>query len=55
MAERERHCPECGEPREFYRSASTTVHLGEKSKWRCTECGHAFVLIDDEVDSAAGD
>lgn len=49
----EHDCPECGGSREFYRAASTTVHLGEKTKWRCTECDYGFVLIDDVVDSSA--
>jgi rubredoxin len=51
--EMEHDCPECGGSQEFYRAASTTVHLGEKTKWRCTECGYGFVLIDGEVDSSA--
>jgi transposase-like protein len=51
--EMEHGCPECGEATEFYRAASTTVHLGEKTKWRCTECDYGFVLIDGEVDSSA--
>lgn len=42
----EHECPECGTTREFYRAASTILHLGEKTKWRCTECGFSFVLID---------
>lgn len=38
-------CPTCGEERAFYRAASTTLHLGEKRKWTCTECGYGFVQI----------
>ncbi len=49
----ERVCPECGEKREFYRAASTELHLGEKTKWRCPDCSYDFVRIDDEVDTAA--
>lgn len=49
--ELERTCPVCGEKRPFYRAASTTLHLGEKVKWRCSECNYRFVRIDDEVDT----
>jgi predicted RNA-binding Zn-ribbon protein involved in translation (DUF1610 family) len=49
--ERERECSACGEPKTFYRSASTRLHLGLKTKWRCSDCGHDIVLIDDDVDS----
>ena len=52
-AEIEHHCPECGGDHEFYRAASTTLHLGEKVKWRCAECGYSFVQIDDVVDSSS--
>lgn len=38
-------CPSCKETIPFYRSASMTLHLGEKTKWRCTECGYGFVEI----------
>ena len=51
--EREQGCPECGEERAFYRSASTMLHLGEKVKWRCPECGYGFVRIDGAVDTSA--
>lgn len=51
--EMEHECPQCGGVREFYRAASTNIHLGEKTKWRCTECGHGFVLIDGDIDSSA--
>lgn len=48
--ELDRECPECdGET--FYLCARTTLHIGEKRKWRCTECGHTFVRIDGEVDA----
>ena len=43
--ELERTCPECGSET-FYRAASTTVHLGEKVKWHCTDCEYGFVQID---------
>ena len=44
-------CPECASDQSFYRAASTTLHLGTKSKWRCPECGHGCVTIDGEVDT----
>jgi rubredoxin len=47
-----RECPSCGEPTEFWLTASTLVHLGEKTKWRCSECNYAFVLVGD-VDTSA--
>ncbi|WP_185903233.1 DUF7838 family putative zinc beta-ribbon protein [Halonotius terrestris] len=43
--ERSHDCPECGTERTFYRTASTTLHLGEKTKWGCPECDYGFVLI----------
>jgi len=49
--ETERHCPNCGEERTFWRVASTTVHLGEKVKWRCAECERGVVQIGDAVDT----
>ncbi len=49
----EHECPQCGGTETFYRSASTTLHLGEKTKWRCTECGYGFVTIDGDIDSTA--
>jgi predicted RNA-binding Zn-ribbon protein involved in translation (DUF1610 family) len=42
----EHDCPRCGEQTEFWRTASMHVQLGEKTKWRCDECGYAFVTID---------
>jgi rubredoxin len=48
--ESDRECPDCGGA-EFYRAASTLVHLGRKVKWRCAECGHGFVTIDGAVDT----
>jgi transposase-like protein len=45
-------CPEC-DSEEFYRAASTMVHLGEKVKWRCVDCGYGFVRIDGNVDTSA--
>lgn len=43
-----RDCPECGEERAFWRTAETTIRLGEKTKWRCPECAYAFVRIEGE-------
>ncbi|ESS06143.1 MAG: Zinc-finger double domain protein [uncultured archaeon A07HB70] len=41
-----RSCPDCGDDREFYTTARTAVHLGEKRKFRCPDCGYVFVRID---------
>lgn len=49
----EHDCPECGETREFYRTASTEMHLGTKEKWGCPECEYGFVTIDSINSSAA--
>ena len=43
-------CPDCDDEATFYRAASTTLHLGEKTKWRCTSCDYTFVKIN-EIDS----
>jgi rubredoxin len=45
-------CPSCGPDATFYRAASTTLHLGEKTKWYCTECDYGFVRING-IDSSA--
>jgi len=37
-------CPDC-DSETFYPAASTTLHLGEKTKWRCTSCCYTFVKI----------
>lgn len=50
--ERESFCPDCEDEQPFYRAASTELHLGEKVKWRCSECGWGFVRIDDAVDTS---
>ena len=53
MALEMRHdCPDCGGERTFWRVASTEMHLGEKVKWSCGECGYGFVLIDETVDTS---
>jgi len=46
-------CPECGSEQTFWRSASTNLHLGEKTKWHCSECDYALVRIDGDIDSAS--
>ena len=45
--ETEQHCPECETDQTFYRTASTTLHLGEKTKWACADCGYAFASVGD--------
>ena len=50
--ELEHGCPQCETDRVFYRAASTTLHLGEKVKWRCPECDYGFVQIDGDIDSS---
>jgi len=50
--ERDRRCPECETVRTFYRTASTRLALGEKTKWRCPECGHGVVRIGDDIETA---
>jgi len=52
MLETDASCPACAEERTFYRAASTTLHLGEKVKWRCPECDYGFVRVDGEIDTA---
>ncbi len=43
--EKDVDCPSCEGETSFYRSAAMTLHLGEKTKWRCSECGYGFVAI----------
>lgn len=52
--ERELWCPACEVERTFYRTASTTLHLGEKTKWACSECNYGIVRIDGTVDTSHG-
>lgn len=52
-AELDHECPSCRAERVFYRTASTNLHLGLKTKWRCPECGFGFVRIDGDIDSTA--
>lgn len=46
-------CPSCGGLREFYLTASTHLALGEKTKWRCPECGYGFVRIGEDIETTA--
>jgi rubredoxin len=50
--EMEHGCPECGQDRQFWRTASTEVHLGTKTKWRCGECDYGLIRING-IDSSA--
>ncbi|WP_186313337.1 DUF7838 family putative zinc beta-ribbon protein [Halorubrum salsamenti] len=43
--EKDVDCPSCGEAQSFYRTAAMTLHLGEKTKWRCPECGYGYVEV----------
>lgn len=43
--EMEFSCPRCGEDRDFWRVAAMTLHLGEKTKWRCNECDYGLTRI----------
>lgn len=49
--QRQSRCPNCDADRSFRRVAATLVHLGEKVKWDCPECGHGVVRIDGTVDT----
>jgi len=48
----EHYCPDCDGDETFYRAASTTLHLGTKVKWHCSECDYGFVEVDDEIDTS---
>jgi transposase-like protein len=50
----EHDCPACEEPMEFWRTASTHLHLGEKVKWRCSECDYGLFIVDG-IDTSADD
>lgn len=49
--ELERACPSCETERTFSLVANTELHLGEKTKWRCSDCEYGFVRIDGSVDT----
>ncbi len=46
-------CPECGEAHTFELVAHTTIQLGTKQKWQCSECDHTRVRIGDDIDTTA--
>lgn len=46
VLEMEHDCPHCGGSQTFWRTAATTLHLGDKTKWRCSECDYGFIQID---------
>ncbi|QSG05774.1 hypothetical protein [Halapricum desulfuricans] len=46
------YCPSCEEQRTFIQVATTTLNVGEKTKWRCQECGYRAVRIGSAVDTA---
>ncbi|MFB6187525.1 MAG: hypothetical protein ABEI86_11755 [Halobacteriaceae archaeon] len=46
-----RDCPSCNDERDFYRAASTNLHLGLKTKWYCPECGYGFVRVNGDIDT----
>ena len=48
--ETEFYCPRCGEDRDFWRVAAMTLHLGEKTKWRCNECDYGLTRINGSRD-----
>lgn len=47
------YCPDCEQETEFWCTASTLVHIGEKTKWRCSDCEYGFVKIGDIESDAA--
>ncbi|WP_435062882.1 hypothetical protein [Halobaculum sp. EA56] len=50
--EKEFYCPRCGEDRDFWRVAAMTLHLGEKTKWRCNDCDYGLTRINGDRDAA---
>lgn len=51
--ELDQYCPQCEAEHTFWLAASTELHLGTKTKWRCPECDYGFVKIDETVDTGA--
>lgn len=51
--EMQHYCPHCDAERTFYKSASTMMHLGRKTKWYCEECDYQLVKFDGDIDSTA--
>ncbi|MFC7097928.1 transposase [Halobaculum marinum] len=50
--EQEFYCPACGEDRDFWRVAAMTLHLGEKTKWRCNDCDYGLTRINGDISTA---
>lgn len=50
--EREIDCPDCEAEQTFWLAASTELHLGTKTKWRCAECERGVVRIGEDIDTA---
>jgi rubredoxin len=50
--ETEHYCPVCEDEQTFWRTASTTIHLGEKIKWACAECDYGFVTVNETIDTS---
>ncbi|MFW6018864.1 MAG: hypothetical protein ACOCPX_08580 [Halapricum sp.] len=48
----EQACPSCGAQHSFIQVATTNLNIGEKTKWRCQECGYRAVRIGSTVDTA---
>lgn len=42
--EKDVDCPKC-EGNSFYRTAAMNLHLGEKTKWRCSDCSFGYVEV----------
>jgi rubredoxin len=51
--ERTHYCPNCEAETAFYRTASTTLHLGEKVKWHCPDCSNGVVTIGGAIETVA--
>lgn len=43
-----RHCPACGEEREFEQPPCVDGHGLDCPEWSCVDCGHA-IIVDFEV------
>lgn len=44
MAESSRHCPTCGDQREFEQPPCLDGHGPDCPEWSCVACGHAIVV-----------
>lgn len=47
----ERRCPRCEAEKDFYRTASMHLHLGQKTKWACPDCEFKFVRVNGTIDT----